>query len=61
MKLYTSSLLQRSYRLEEEEYFLLGDNRTNSIDSLNFGPVKADYIYGKVIFRYWPFKRFGKP
>jgi signal peptidase I len=60
-ELYTSSLLQRSYRLEEEEYFILGDNRTNSIDSLNFGPVKADYIYGKVIFRYWPFKRFGKP
>ncbi len=60
-ELYTSSLVASEYRLEKDEYFLLGDNRTNSIDSLDFGPVKGDCIYGKIILRYWPFKKFGRP
>jgi signal peptidase I len=35
--------------LKENEYFLLGDNAPNSIDSRKFGPKKFDDILGKVI------------
>ena len=33
----------------EEEYFVLGDNRNNSYDSEDYGPIKANWIYGKVV------------
>jgi len=36
------------------QYFVLGDNRPNSLDSRSFGPVNADNIIGQVILRYWP-------
>lgn len=43
--------------LEENEYFLLGDNRNNSQDSRfsNVGTVVKDDIIGKVWFRMKPF------
>lgn len=37
------------YRLKEDEYFVMGDNRNNSRDSRYFGPIKKDTIYGKII------------
>jgi signal peptidase I len=36
------------------QYFVLGDNRPNSLDSRSFGPVTADNIIGQVVLRYWP-------
>ena len=36
------------YTLEEGEYLLLGDNRENSYDSRNYGPVREDDIKGRV-------------
>jgi signal peptidase I len=35
-------------------YFCLGDNRAVSLDSRQFGPVKASSIYGIVLLRYLP-------
>jgi len=41
-------------------YFLvLGDNRGNSEDSRSFGLVHQSQIQGRVIWRFWPFDRFG--
>lgn len=39
----------RKHELKEDEYFLVGDNRTNSLDSRAKGPVKKADILSKVI------------
>ena len=43
--------------LASDEYFLLGDNRSQSLDSRIFGPVKRDLIIGRTWIRGWPFSR----
>ncbi len=45
--------------LAEDEYFVLSDDRNNTNDSRTWGPVNADSISGRVLFRFWPFNRFG--
>ena len=43
------------------EYFVISDDRSGSNDSRVWGPVALDSIVGKVMFRYWPLSRFGRP
>ena len=44
----------------EGKYFVLGDNRENSIDSRVFGPFEEDNILGKTHLILFPFDRAGK-
>ena len=43
--------------LKKQEYFVLGDNRTASLDSRRFGALSKDFIIGKAWIRGWPLDR----
>lgn len=48
-----------STKVNEGEYFLLGDNRPNSRDSHVWGSCPADRIIGRAILRYWPLNKMS--
>ena len=50
-----------STRLGPKQYFVLGDNRSESQDSRDFGPVPRAAIFGRVFLIHWPLGRFGTP
>jgi signal peptidase I len=43
-----------------DEYFVMGDNRSDSEDSRAFGPINKNLIIGRVWFRYWPPGAWGR-
>jgi signal peptidase I len=43
----------------EDSYFMMGDHRSISSDSREFGPVHRPLIYGKAVFVYWPTRDAG--
>jgi signal peptidase I len=47
----------RTVTLKSDEFFVLGDNRIASMDSRSFGPVKREFIVGRVWLRGWPLDR----
>lgn len=59
----------KPYTLKENEYYVLGDHRSVSMDSRYSpesdedapGPVKRENIVGKVFIRIWPLNKFGTP
>ncbi len=45
--------------LDDNSFFVLGDNRGNSADSRVFGPVPAENVVGEAFFRIWPISAVG--
>jgi len=50
-----------SITLGPDEYFVMGDNRENSLDSrsMSIGLIHKDLIIGKAMLSYWPTSKFG--
>lgn len=53
--------LEFPYKVPGTSYFVMGDRRSNSVDSRNatVGAIPREDIIGKVVIRVWPFSRMG--
>ncbi|HAZ16309.1 MAG: Signal peptidase I [Parcubacteria group bacterium GW2011_GWA2_43_13] len=58
-KTVKTECIQPTILIPEGSYFVMGDNRSASLDSRRFGSLDRGYIVGKVLLRGWPFHRAG--
>jgi signal peptidase I len=57
---YTDARSYPETVVPQQSYFVLGDHRSMSNDSRDFGPVNRSFIYGKAVFGYWPMDKVGR-
>lgn len=61
---YTQAIVEeyKNVVVPEGYIYVLGDNRlpNESLDSRIFGPVSIKKVEGRAVFRFYPFKQFGK-
>lgn len=60
-KSFGESNIDFPYQVPDGSYFVLSDERANSLDSrnLDIGCVSNDNVIGKIVFRIWPLDKFG--
>jgi len=56
---FTDDRSQPEMTIPANEFFVMGDHRSISSDSRDFGPVDRGLIYGKAAFVYWPMDQAG--
>jgi signal peptidase I len=57
---YTDARSYPEVTVPTNSFFVLGDHRSMSSDSREFGPVDQSFIYGKAVFGYWPMGKLGR-
>lgn len=57
--MYEDSRSMPEMVVPDDTYFVMGDHRSISSDSREFGPVDRGLIYGKAVFVYWPMSDAG--
>lgn len=60
-KAFGDTNIELPYQVPEGKYFVMGDQRSTSVDSRNtaVGCVAQDQVVGKILFRVWPIKEMG--
>lgn len=51
--------MQVPFTVPEGKIFAMGDNRDQSLDSRQIGPIDIDAVIGRAVLRIWPFDKFG--
>ena len=60
IKMYDFDLQELDFSvIPSDHYFVLGDNRSNSVDSRSIGLISKNDIKGSTSFSLWPLNRFG--